>query len=82
MTIVEMLAQSGVLTVLGIAVVFSFLAIMVFCVYIMGLFFQARGASAAKMQQPGAPEKTIANADATGAIAAISVALHNYAKNS
>ena len=36
MTIVEMLGQSGSLSVLGMGVVVGFLVIMVFCVSVMG----------------------------------------------
>ena len=36
MTIIEMLGQSGVLTVLGMSVVFGFLAIMVFFISLLG----------------------------------------------
>lgn len=36
MTIVEMLGQSGILTVLGMGVVFAFLAIMIFCMNLSG----------------------------------------------
>ena len=43
MTIVQMLEQSGVLTVLGMGVVFGFLVIMVICVSIMGKIFKAFG---------------------------------------
>ena len=36
MTILEMLEQSAILTVLGVGVVFSFLLIMIICVSLMG----------------------------------------------
>ena len=44
MTIVEMLGQSGVLTLLGMSVVFGFLALMVVCVTLTGKFINAIGA--------------------------------------
>ena len=43
MTIFEMLGQSGVLTFLGMGVVFSFLVILVICVSIMGKIFRRLG---------------------------------------
>ena len=36
MTILEMMQQSSILTILGMAVVFGFLAIMVFCISMVG----------------------------------------------
>ena len=36
MTILEMLEQSAILTVLGVGIVFSFLLIMIVCVTLMG----------------------------------------------
>ena len=82
MTILEMLGQSAVLTILGISVVFGFLAIMVFCVSALGKFFQAREAASGMAaqpvnppsSQPGAPENS------SGKIAAISAALNEYRK--
>ena len=43
MTIMEMLEQSGVLTLLGMGIVFSFLVIMVLCVTAMGKIIHALG---------------------------------------
>ena len=40
MTIAEMLGQSGILAVLGMGVVFSFLWIMVICVNLIGKYFR------------------------------------------
>ena len=84
----DMLGQSAVLTVLGIAVVFGFLAIMVLCVSAMGKFFQAReaasGLAEAKLAfQPGAtPSSQPGISEGNpGTIAAISAALNEYRKN-
>jgi len=43
MTIFDMLGQSGTLSLLGMAIVFSFLVILVICVSIMGRIIQALG---------------------------------------
>jgi oxaloacetate decarboxylase gamma subunit len=40
MTVGEMLGQSGILTIMGMGTVFLFLIILVFCVTLMGKFFQ------------------------------------------
>ncbi|MDR2900456.1 MAG: OadG family protein, partial [Treponema sp.] len=41
MTIMEMLGQSGILTVLGMGIVFSFLAILIICVTLLGKIVHA-----------------------------------------
>jgi oxaloacetate decarboxylase gamma subunit len=82
MTILEMLGQSGVLTVLGMGIVFGFLAIMVICVTVMGKVVHALGAdkdvSPALAQTPNAavpgPAKTAA------VTAAITAAVTEYRK--
>ena len=77
MTIAEMLGQSGILTILGMAVVFGFLTIMVFCVSTMGKLFQAREAAAAvAVPVSQAPAAGIALAT----IAAITAAVLEYRK--
>jgi oxaloacetate decarboxylase gamma subunit len=78
MTILEMLEQSGSLTLLGMGVVFGFLAIMVICVTIMGKIFQALGrnkGTAAPEQGASAPAKT------TAVAAAITAAVTEYQKD-
>jgi oxaloacetate decarboxylase gamma subunit len=42
MTILEMLEQSLILTILGMAVVFAFLWLMIICVNWVGKFFQEK----------------------------------------
>jgi oxaloacetate decarboxylase gamma subunit len=43
MTIIEMLGQSAILTVLGMAVVFAFLWLMIVCVNLVGKLVQRMG---------------------------------------
>jgi oxaloacetate decarboxylase gamma subunit len=43
MTIVEMLEQSGVLTLLGMGVVFGFLVILIVCISLVGKLIHAMG---------------------------------------
>ena len=96
MTIAEMLAQSGVMTLLGISVVFSFITILVFCVMIMGKVFQAlAGKSVAQVPQLIVPEKAFSPVEAVAAtgssgtaaivssqhIAAITAAIKEYRKS-
>jgi oxaloacetate decarboxylase gamma subunit len=81
MTITEMLGQSGALTLLGMSVVFSFLAIMIICVTLMGKLVHAIGAdkdvrSAAPASAPKAGQ------DNAGAVAAaITAAVAEYQKD-
>ena len=85
MTIMEMLGQSGVLTLLGMGIVFSFLVIMVICVTIMGKIVHALGAD----KDTGAPRAggsagtaspTKNKASATAVAAAITAAVTEYQK--
>jgi oxaloacetate decarboxylase gamma subunit len=81
MTILEMLEQSSVLTLLGMGIVFSFLVILIVCVTLMGKFFHAIGINK-DVQQPaktGSPAAGTGNAAVT---AAISAAVNEYRKTS
>ncbi|MDR0474253.1 MAG: OadG family protein [Treponema sp.] len=80
MTILQMLEQSGALTLLGIGVVFSFLIIMVICVSVMGKIMHALGADkdisgTGSSGFPASPVKT------TTVAAAITAAVSEYQKN-
>jgi oxaloacetate decarboxylase gamma subunit len=82
MTILEMLEQSGVLTLLGMGVVFGFLAIMIICVTLTGKLIHAVGAD--RDVTPGrAPVSVPAGkpADAGAITAAITAAVAEYQKN-
>jgi oxaloacetate decarboxylase gamma subunit len=78
MTIVEMLEQSGVLTLLGMGIVFSFLVILIICVILVGKFIHAIGADTDVTQaaQPAAP----AVGGAAAITAAITAAVTEYRK--
>ncbi|AEF84737.1 sodium pump decarboxylase, gamma subunit [Treponema primitia ZAS-2] len=83
MTIVEMLEQSGVLTLLGMGVVFGFLVILIVAVTLMGKLIHAIGADKdlnqpAKTGSGAGPAK--AAASATAVTAAITAAVTEYRK--
>jgi oxaloacetate decarboxylase gamma subunit len=82
MTILEMLGQSGVLTLLGMSVVFTFLAIMVLCVTLTGKFIHAIGADKDVIQAAAPLSVPDSDAGNAGAVtAAIAGALAEYQKN-
>jgi oxaloacetate decarboxylase gamma subunit len=79
MTIAEMLEQSGVLTLLGMAVVFGFLALVIISVTVVGKIIHAIGAdkdldapAAGAGSSPSSPVK------ATAVAAAITAAVTEY----
>jgi oxaloacetate decarboxylase gamma subunit len=83
MTIVEMLEQSGVLTLLGMGVVFGFLAIMIICIDLTGKIIRALGGDkgAREPVQAGVSASSGVTADGGGAVtAAISAAVNEYRK--
>ena len=83
MTIAEMLGQSGVLTILGMSVVFGFLAVMIVCVSLTGKLIHAIGADKDVIQSAApvsAPDSGVANAGAV--TAAIAAAVAEYQKDS
>ena len=81
MTIVEMLGQSGILTVLGMGVVFGFLIIMVFCVSIMGKVVQGLGADKDVNAPAGGSGQVSGPAKTTAVTAAITAAVNEYRKD-
>ena len=83
MTIIDMFGQSGVLTVLGMAVVFSFLLILVITVTLAGKVIRRFGFD--KDQAQASPAGTSAGMIAgtgaeSGTIAANSAAVNEYRK--
>ncbi|MDR1174930.1 MAG: OadG family protein [Treponema sp.] len=79
MTIVEMLGQSGVLTLLGMGIVFGFLLILIICVTLIGRLIQAIGTD----KDSGTPAQAVAPSGSAnnGAVtAAISAAVDEYRK--
>jgi oxaloacetate decarboxylase gamma subunit len=74
-----MLEQSGVLTLLGMGIVFSFLVILVIAVSLAGKFFHAVGAD--KDIQPAAAGGAAPSGTGNAAVtAAISAAVNEYQK--
>ncbi|MFP3040432.1 OadG family protein [Treponema primitia] len=78
MTIVDMLEQSSVLTLLGMGIVFSFLVILIISVTLMGKFIHAIGADkdVTKLAKPAAAD----TAKATVVTAVITAAITEYRK--
>ena len=84
MTITEMLGQSGLLTLLGMCVVFSFIIILIICMTIMKAVIHAL-----KLDKDEPAKTPVASAPAASAagndgaiIAAIAAAVHDKALNS
>jgi oxaloacetate decarboxylase gamma subunit len=85
MTIVEMLEQSGILTLLGMGIVFGFLTVMIICITLLGKIVHALGADKDVLTPlPAAPSSGPAagsGAAAAGAVAAaITAAVTEYRK--
>ena len=87
MTIVEMLGQSGVLTVLGVGIVFSFLIIMIIVINLVGRIVRFLGldkdAAAQTAPVQAAPVRAVPAFAANEApvAAAISAAVMKYRKS-
>jgi oxaloacetate decarboxylase gamma subunit len=81
MTIADMLEQSGVLTLLGMGIVFGFLVILIVSVTLVGKCIQALGLN--KEAGPSKPAVSAAPVAAKPAAvtAAISAAVTEYRKN-
>ncbi|MCR5613984.1 OadG family protein [Treponema sp.] len=87
MTINDMLGQSGILTLLGMGVVFTFLIILIICMYALHAVLHAlkldKDEAPAKSSSPSAASGTpAASADNGAVIAAIAAAVHDKALNS
>jgi oxaloacetate decarboxylase gamma subunit len=87
MTIAEMLGQSGVLTLLGMGIVFGFLIIMIIAVTLTGKIIHALGLdkdvapAKAGSGAPAAGNKAAGTAAGTAAVtAAITAAVTEYRK--
>ena len=82
MTIMDMLGQSGTLTLLGMGVVFGFLCIMVIAVTAMGKIVHALGADK-DITQPlvAAGGASAAAVKSTAVAAVITAAVAEYRKN-
>lgn len=76
MTIMEMLKQSAILTILGMAVVFMFLWIMIICVNLTGKAIHKMGMDKDVQQPPAAR-----TADSSEVTAVITAAVNEYRKD-
>ncbi|MDR2049233.1 MAG: OadG family protein [Treponema sp.] len=79
MTIVEMLEQSGVLTLLGMGIVFGFLVILIISVSLVGKFIHAVGADK-DLRQPAKAAEAVPAGNTGAVTAAISAAVSEYQK--
>jgi len=79
MTIVEMLEQSGVLTVLGMSVVFSFLIILIFAITGVGKIIGALKLNKGLMA--AGQVSSAVSGNAASVTAAISAAVSEYRKS-
>lgn len=83
MTISEMFGQSAVLALLGMAVVFGFLVLLVICITVMGKIIHALGMDKDVNQSPS-PASAVSSAAGVfdGAVlSAISAAVKEYRKD-
>ena len=80
MTIMEMLVQSGILSLLGMGVVFGFLIIMVIFISVTGKIIHSLGLDKDVME-PAKTGSAASGAGNTEVIAAISAAVNEYRKN-
>jgi len=87
MTILEMLEQSAILTVLGVGIVFSFLIIMIICVALMGKIIRTLESGKNIQDQEAATKEAATAAQAVKKvengriIAAITAAVNEYRKS-
>jgi len=87
MTILEMLEQSAILTVLGVGIVFSFLIIMIICVTMMGKIIRYLESGKNIQDQEAATQESATAAQAVNKvengpiIAAITAAVNEYRKS-
>ena len=87
MTIAEMLGQSGTLTLLGMGVVFSFLIILILCMYALHFFIHLfkldkepekteTSPTARNVPVSQAPSSSASSQDMGAVVAAIAAAIH------
>ncbi|MDR0707188.1 MAG: OadG family protein [Treponema sp.] len=81
MTIFEMLEQSAVLTILGMAVVFCFLWLMIICVNLMSRLVHKMGWDKDIPPSETVPPKRPGETAKPDVIAVISAAVRDYRKN-
>lgn len=76
MTIAEMLGQSGVLTVLGMCVVFAFLVILIGCMNLLRIFVKAAKLDKVETKVDAPVAAAAPAVDEKAIVAAIATALH------
>ncbi len=81
MTIMEMLGQSGILTVLGMGIVFSFLVILIICVTLLGKLVHALKWDKDVTEPKPAVKAAGGSTNNAAVTAAISAAVNEYRKN-
>ncbi|MCR5284001.1 MAG: OadG family protein [Treponema sp.] len=74
MTIIEMLGQSGLLTLLGMCVVFGFIIILIACMKLLQVVIHALKLD---KEEPAAPANKAAAQDNNAVVAAIAAAVHD-----
>ena len=80
MTIMDMLGQSGVLTVLGMSVVFGFLVTMIIAITVVGKIIHALGLDKGAVPAKAGPAAPAAVKNDAPVVAAISAAVNEYRK--
>ena len=82
MTIMEMLEQSAVLTMLGVGVVFSFLILLIICITLVGKIFHALESRKNVSSQEGTTaDIAVKKEENNPHIAAIIAAINEYRKS-
>ncbi|WP_315324579.1 OadG family protein [Treponema socranskii] len=76
MTIAEMLQQSGILTLLGMGVVFSFLIIMILCMYLLHVVLRALKLDKEEKKETAQSPAPVPVRHNDAIIAAIAAAVH------
>jgi oxaloacetate decarboxylase gamma subunit len=76
MTITEMLGQSGLLTLLGMGVVFLFLIIMILAMYLLHAILHGLHLDKVEKKDDTSSVSTAAPADNSAVVAAIATAVH------
>ena len=80
MTIAEMFGQSGVLALLGMGIVFSFLIILIVCMTLMAKLIRAFGWDADVQAPKHAPAVAGGATNDAAVVAAVTAAVNEYRK--
>ena len=81
MTIVDMLGQSGVLTLLGMGIVISFLVVLIVAITLVGKLLQVLGINKCVQQPPKSGGISADSSNNAAVTAAISAALTEFGKS-